>query len=209
MSHESSYTPNSGFERWMDERLPIVRLGADFLSFPTPRNLNYLWTFGGILTFCLMTQIITGVVLAMHYVPNAAMAHDSVQHILRDVPYGWLIQPIHMVGASMFFIAVYIHMFRGLYFGSYKAPREVLWILGMLIYALMMATAFMGYSLPWGQMSFWGVTVITSLFGALDEVIKGLGTVILQTILGGYSVNNATLNRLFSRQRHPFLLNHT
>ena len=198
MSHESSYKPNSGFERWMDERLPIIRLGADFLSFPTPRNLNYLWTFGGILTFCLVTQIITGIVLAMHYVPNDKMAFDSIEHIMRDVPWGWLIQPIHMVGASMFFIAVYIHMFRGLYFGSYKAPREVLWILGMLIYALMMATAFMGYSLRWGQMSFWGVTVITGLFGTLDEVIKGLGTFVLQTILGGYSVNNATLNRLFS-----------
>jgi len=196
MSHESSYTPNSGFERWMDERLPIIRMGADFLTFPTPRNLNYFWTFGGILTFCLATQIITGIVLAMHYIPDAGLAFDSIEHIRRDVSYGWLIQPIHMVGASMFFLAVYIHMFRGLYYGSYKAPREVLWILGMLIYALMMATAFMGYSLVWGNMSFWGVTVITNLITAIDEVIKGLGTWILTQVLGGYSVNPATLNRL-------------
>jgi len=198
MSHESSYTPNSGFERWMDERLPIIRMGADFLTFPTPRNLNYFWTFGGILTFCLATQIITGIVLAMHYIPDAGLAFDSIEHIRRDVSYGWLIQPIHMVGASMFFLAVYIHMFRGLYYGSYKAPREVLWILGMLIYALMMATAFMGYSLVWGNMSFWGVTVITNLITAIDEVIKGLGTWILTQVLGGYSVNPATLNRLYS-----------
>ncbi len=198
MAHESSYQPNSGFERWMDDRLPIIRIGAEMMTFPTPRNLNYLWTFGGILTFCLLTQIVSGIVLAMNYVPNVAMAFDSIEHIKRDVNWGWLIQPIHAVGASMFFLAVYIHMFRGLYYGSYKAPREVLWILGMLIYLLMMATAFMGYALVWGQMSFWGVTVITSLFGALDEIIKGLGTTIVTTILGGFSVNNATLNRLFS-----------
>jgi len=198
MSHESSYKPNSGLGRWMDERLPIGRLGADFLTFPTPRNLNYLWTFGGILTFCLVTQIVTGIVLAMHYIPDAGLAFDSVEHIRRDVGFGWLIQPIHMVGASMFFVAVYIHMFRGLFYGSYKAPREVLWILGMLIYALMMATAFMGYSLVWGQMSFWGVTVITNLITAFDELIKGLGTWLLEQVLGGYSVNPATLTRLYS-----------
>ena len=198
MSHQSTYTPKSGFERWMDERLPIIRVGADFLTFPTPRNLTYFWTFGGILTFCLIAQIVTGIVLAMHYVPNTTMAFDSIEAIRRDVRWGWLIQPMHAVGASMFFVAVYIHMFRGLYYGSYKAPREVLWILGMLIYLLMVATAFMGYALVWGQMSFWGVTVITSLFGALDEIIKGLGSTIVTTILGGYSVDNATLNRLFS-----------
>ena len=198
MAHESSYKPGTGFGRWMDERLPIIRIGADMMTFPTPRNLNYLWTFGGILTFCLLTQIVTGIVLAMNYVPNVAMAFDSIEHIRRDVNWGWLIQPIHAVGASMFFLAVYIHMFRGLYFGSYKAPREVLWILGMLIYLLMMATAFMGYALVWGERSFWGVTVITSLFGALDEIIKGLGTTVVTTILGGFAVNNSTLNRLYS-----------
>jgi ubiquinol-cytochrome c reductase cytochrome b/c1 subunit len=198
MSHESSYVPNSGFERWMDQRLPLIRIGADLLTFPTPRNLNYFWTFGGILTVCLLIQIVTGIVLAMNYVASDTMAFDSIQRIKRDVNWGWLIQSLHAVGASMFFLAVYIHMFRGLYYGSYKAPREVLWILGCLIYLLMMATAFMGYSLVWGQMSYWAVTVITGLFGAFDEVIPGLGTGMLQWILGGYSVNNATLNRLFS-----------
>jgi ubiquinol-cytochrome c reductase cytochrome b/c1 subunit len=198
MAHESSYKPTTGFERWMDDRLPILRVGSDFLTFPTPRNLTYFWTFGGILTFCLMTQIITGVVLAMNYAPNAALAFDSIEHFRRDANWGSIIQPIHAVGASLFFFAVYIHMFRGLYYGSYKAPREVLWILGMLIYVLMMATGFMGYALRWGQMSFWGVTVITGLFGVLDEVVKGTGTALLHLILGGYSVNPATLNRLFS-----------
>lgn len=198
MAHESNYQPNSGFERWMDERLPIIRVGSDFLTFPTPRNLTYFWTFGGILTFCLMTQIVTGVVLAMNYVPNVAMAFDSIEHIRRDVNWGWLIQSIHAVGASMFFAAVYIHMFRGLYYGSYKGPREVLWVLGMLIFLLMTATAFMGYALVWGQMSFWGVTVITNLFGALDGIIKGLGDALVTLIRGGPSVGNSTLNRLFS-----------
>ncbi len=198
MAHESSYKPNSAFERWMDERLPLIRIGSDLLTFPTPRNLTYFWTFGGILTVCLLIQLVTGIVLAMNYVPNEAMAFDSVQRIKRDVNWGWLIQGMHAVGASMFFFAVYVHMFRGVYYGSYKAPREILWLLGCLIYLLMMATAFMGYSLVWGQMSFWAVTVITNLFSSLDELIPGLGTGILQWILGGYSVNNATLNRLFS-----------
>ncbi len=145
------------------------------MIFPTPRNLNYLWTFGGILTFCLVAQLVTGIVLAMHYQPSAAEAFNSVDRIRRDVNFGWLIQPMHAVGASMFFIAVYIHIFRGLYYGSYKAPREVLWILGVFILLAMMATAFMGYALPWGQMSFWGVTVITNLFSALDSIWSGSG----------------------------------
>jgi len=183
----------------MDERLPIARMmHGQFVDFPTPRNLNYMWTFGGILMFCLGVQIISGIVLAMHYVPAASMAFDSVQHIRRDVNYGWLIQPMHAVGASMFFIAVYIHIFRGLYYGSYKEPREVLWILGVLIFLVMMATGFLGYTLPWGQMSFWGVTVITNLFGSLDELIPGLGTAIVTWLWGGYSVGAATLNRFFS-----------
>ena len=163
MAHESSYQPKSGLAKWMDERLPVARVAHDFLVSPTPRNLNYLWAFGGILTFCLITQIITGVVLAMHYVPSDKMAFDSVEAIMRDVNYGWLIRYIHAVGASMFFVAVYIHIMRGLYYGSYKAPREVLWIQGVLIYLLMMATGFLGYTLPWGQMSFWGAAVITML----------------------------------------------
>ena len=147
MAHSSSYEPSSGIEKWIDARLPVPRLMYDqFLAFPTPRNLNYWWTFGGILAFCLSSQIATGVVLAMHYVPTAAPAPStSVEHIMRDVNYGWLIRYIHANGASMFFLAVYIHIFRGIYYGSYKAPREVLWLLGVLIYLLMMATAFMGY----------------------------------------------------------------
>ncbi|MBX3506787.1 MAG: cytochrome b N-terminal domain-containing protein, partial [Parvibaculum sp.] len=164
MSGQSTYTPSNGFTRWLDSRLPVMRLVNDsFVDYPTPRNLNYWWTFGGILTFCLAVQIVTGIVLAMHYVPTTELAFASVEHIMRDVNYGWLIRYVHANGASMFFIAVYIHMFRGLYYGSYKAPREVLWILGVLIYLLMMATAFFGYVLPWGQMSFWGATVITNL----------------------------------------------
>jgi ubiquinol-cytochrome c reductase cytochrome b/c1 subunit len=198
MSHESSYKPNSGFAKWMDERLPLPRVAHDFLVFPTPRNLTYLWAFGGILTFCLITQIITGVVLAMHYVPSDKMAFDSVEAIMRDVNYGWLIRYIHAVGASMFFIAVYIHMLRGLYYGSYKAPREVLWILGVLIYLLMMATGFLGYTLPWGQMSFWGAAVITSFFSSIDSIVPGVGTSVMTWLRGDFAVSGVTLNRFFS-----------
>jgi len=195
MSGESTYTPGSGLTKWLDERLPILRLANDsFVDYPTPKNLNYWWTFGGILTFCLVTQIITGIILAMHYTPHVDFAFNSVEHIMRDVNYGWLIRYIHANGASMFFLAVYIHIFRGLYYGSYKAPREVLWILGVLIYILMMAAAFMGYVLPWGQMSLWGATVITNLFGAIPVVGESVAT----WLWGGYSVANPTLNRFFS-----------
>ena len=197
--HESTYKPGSRLEHWMDERLPLMRMmHGQFVDFPTPRNLNYLWTFGGILTFCLVVQIVTGIVLAMHYIPNADMAFDSVEKIRRDVNFGWLIRNVHAVGSSMFFFAVYIHMARGLYYGSYKAPREVLWILGVLLFLLMMATGFLGYTLPWGQMSFWGVTVITNLFSSLDSIIPGLGTKIVQWLWGGFSVSTVTLNRFFS-----------
>ncbi|MFT5507598.1 MAG: ubiquinol-cytochrome c reductase cytochrome b/c1 subunit [Hyphomicrobiaceae bacterium] len=207
-SHEDTYEPKGRVSKWMDERLPIARMmHGQFVDFPTPRNLNYLWTFGGILTFCLVVQIASGIVLAMHYIPAESMAFDSVQHIKRDVNYGWLIQPLHAVGASMFFIAVYIHIFRGLYYGSYKEPREVLWILGVLIFLVMMATGFLGYTLPWGQMSFWGVTVITNLFSSLDEVIPGLGTAVVTWLWGGYSVSGATLTRFFSlHYLLPFVL---
>lgn len=199
MAHNSTYRPTSGFGKWIDERLPVPRLMYDsFVVFPTPRNLNYLWTFGGILTLCLVVQIMTGIVLAMHFVPNETMAFSSVEHIMRDVNWGWLLRYMHAVGSSMFFLAVYVHMLRGLYYGSYKAPREVLWIIGMLIYLAMMATAFMGYSLPWGQMSFWAVTVITNLFSSLDSIIPGLGTGVVEWIWGGFAVGNPTLNRLFS-----------
>jgi ubiquinol-cytochrome c reductase cytochrome b subunit len=199
MAHASSYKPNTAIEKWFDERLPIMRLMHDQLQdFPTPRNLNYLWTFGGILTFFLVVQLITGIVLAMHYVPHESMAFDSVEHIMRNVNWGWLLRYMHANGASMFFLAVYIHIARGMYYGSYKAPREILWILGVLIFLAMMATAFMGYSLVWGQMSFWAVTVITNLFSSLDSIIPGMGTAIVQWIWGGFSVGNPTLNRLFS-----------
>jgi ubiquinol-cytochrome c reductase cytochrome b subunit len=195
MSGHSNYVPKTAIERWLDVRLPIVRLAYDSaIDYPTPKNLNYWWTFGGILAFCLVTQILTGVVLAMHYVPNADMAFNSVEHIMRDVNYGWMIRYIHANGASMFFLAVYIHICRGLYYGSYKAPREVLWILGCVIYLLMMATACMGYVLPWGQMSYYGAVVITSLFGAIPYV----GNAITTWLWGGFSVGNDTLNRFFS-----------
>ncbi len=195
MSGHSTYQPKSAFTRWMDARLPVGRLVWDsFVDYPTPRNLNYWWTFGGILSLCLGVQIITGIVLAMHYTPSAAGAFNSVEHIMRNVNYGWLIRYIHANGASMFFIAVYLHMFRGLYYGSYKAPREVLWILGCVIYGLMMATAFMGYVLPWGQMSFHGAVVITNLLGAFPIV----GETITTLLWGGFAVDEPTLKRFFS-----------
>ncbi|HTQ13724.1 MAG TPA: cytochrome b N-terminal domain-containing protein [Rhizomicrobium sp.] len=199
MSGPSTYVPKSGIGRWIDQRLPLPRLMHDtMLTFPTPRNLNVWYTFGGILTFCLGVQIVTGIVLAMHYVANAGLAFDSVQHIMRDVNYGWLLRSVHATGASMFFIAVYVHIFRGLYFGSYKAPREMLWILGVLIYVLMMATAFFGYVLPWGQMSFWGATVITNFFSALDQITPHWGSAISTWLWGDFAVGDATLNRFFS-----------
>jgi ubiquinol-cytochrome c reductase cytochrome b subunit len=199
MSGQSTYTPKSGLEKWIDQRLPLPRLMHDTMTtFPTPRNLNIWYTFGGILTFCLGVQIVSGIVLAMHYVPNASMAFDSVESIMRDVNYGWLMRYIHSTGASMFFLAVYIHMFRGLYYGSYKAPRELIWIIGVLIYVLMMATAFFGYVLPWGQMSFWGATVITSLFSSIDQIVPHLGTAITTWLWGDFAVGDATLNRFFS-----------
>ena len=207
MAHPSTYEPSTGIERWLDARLPVPRLMHDqFMVFPTPRNLNYWWTFGGILTFMLVAQIATGIVLAMHYVPPER-AFDSVEKIMRDVNWGWLLRYSHAVGASMFFVAVYIHTFRGLYYGSYKAPREVLWILGVLILLLMIATAFMGYSLVWGQMSFWAVTVITNLFSSLDAVVPGLGTRLVEWIWGGFAVGGPTLNRLYSlHYLFPFII---
>jgi quinol-cytochrome oxidoreductase complex cytochrome b subunit len=199
MSGHSTYEPKTGIERWLDARLPIIRMAYDSaIDYPTPKNLNYWWTFGGILAVCLVIQILTGVVLAMHYVPNAALAFNSVEAIKRDVNYGWMLRYIHANGASMFFLAVYVHIARGLYYGSYKAPREVLWLLGCVIYLLMMATAFMGYVLPWGQMSYYGAVVITNLFSALDNVIPGVGTAVTTWLWGGFAVDNATLNRFFS-----------
>ena len=195
MSGPSTFVPKSALGRWFESRLPVMGLiHSSFVVFPNPRNLNYWWTFGGILAFMLAAQIITGIVLVMHYTPHVDFAFNSVEHIMRDVNYGWLIRYAHANGASMFFIAVYIHILRGMYYGSYKAPREILWILGVVIYLLMMATGFMGYVLPWGQMSFWGATVITNLFSAIPFV----GDAITTWLWGGYSVDNPTLNRFFS-----------
>src|SRR6202045_2269354 len=180
MSGPSDYQPTNPALKWIERRLPIMGLvHSSFVAYPTPRNLNYWWTFGAILSMMLGLQILTGVILAMHYTPNADLAFRSVESIVRDVNYGWLLRNMHASGASMFFLAVYIHMFRGLYYGSYKEPREVLWILGVIIYLLMMATGFMGYVLPWGQMSFWGATVITNLFSAIpyvgDSIVTPVG----------------------------------
>src|SRR3954449_12311056 len=195
MSGPSTYQPQSAFLKWFEARLPIIGLvHSSFVAYPTPKNLNYWWTFGGILSLMLGVQILTGIVLVMHYTPHVDMAFNSVEHIMRDVNYGWLLRYLHSNGASMFFVAVYIHMFRGLYYGSYKEPREVLWILGVIIYLLMMATGFLGYTLPWGQMSFWGATVITNFFSAIPLV----GESIVTWLWGGYAVGNPTLQRFFS-----------
>ena len=191
----STYSPKTGLGRWMDSRLPVPRLVYDsFIAYPVPRNLNYAYTFGGILAMMLVVQIVTGIVLAMHYAASTELAFGSVEKIMRDVNSGWMLRYLHANGASFFFIAVYIHIFRGLYYGSYKAPREVVWILGVILYLLMMATGFMGYVLPWGQMSFWGATVITGFFTAIPLV----GEWIQQLLLGGFAVDNPTLNRFFS-----------
>jgi len=189
---------------WIDSRLPVfTMMQKEYGVFPTPKNFNYFWNFGALAMVMLMIMIVTGVVLAMHYTPNAAMAFNSVERITRDVNYGWLLRYLHMNGASMFFIAVYIHIFRGLYYGSYKKPRELLWIFGIVIFLLMMATAFMGYTLPWSQMSGWGATVITSLFSAIPVV----GESLVALLWGGFSVDNPTLNRFFAlHYLFPFLI---
>lgn len=180
---------------WVDSRMPIfTMLQKEYGVFPTPRNFNWFWNFGAIAMFMLMTMIATGIVLAMHYTADTKMAFDSVERIMRDVNGGWLIRYIHMNGASFFFIAVYIHIFRGMYYGSYKGPRELLWILGVVIFLLMMATAFIGYVLPWGQMSLWGATVITNLFSAIPFV----GDSIVTLLWGGFAVDNPTLTRFFA-----------
>jgi ubiquinol-cytochrome c reductase cytochrome b/c1 subunit len=195
MHGHPTYQPQSAVMRWLERRLPIVSFAhSSFVAYPTPRNLNYWWTFGAILAFMLGVQIITGIVLAMHYTPHVDHAFNSVEQIMRDVNFGWLLRYLHATGASAFFFAAYIHMFRGMYYGSYKEPREVLWILGVILLILMIATGFMGYVLPWGQMSFWAATVITNLFSA----IPGVGEPIVTWLWGGYSVGNPTLNRFYS-----------
>ena len=182
--------------QWMDEKLPLPRLVYNSIGagYPVPRNLNYWWNFGVLATVFLLVQIVTGVVLAMHYAPNTLIAFDSIEHIRRDVNWGWLMTYAHANGTSAFFVVIYIHIFRGFFYGSYKAPREMVWLLGVMIFLLMMATSFMGYVLPWGQMSFWAAKVITGLFGAIPLV----GEPLQQWLLGGYAPDNAALNRFFS-----------
>lgn len=181
--------------QWLEDRLPIISLLNNTLGvYPTPRNLNYMWNFGSLAGIALVIQLLTGIFLTMHYKPDVALAFDSIQHIMRNVEWGWLIRNMHMVGASFFFITLYVHMARGLYYGSFKSPREVLWILGVVIFLLCMATGFLGYTLPWGQMSYWGATVITNLM----SVIPFLGPKLVIWLWGGYAVGDPTLNRFYT-----------
>ncbi len=190
------YEPKQPLMRWLDEKLPLPRLVYNSLGggYPVPRNLNYFWNFGVLAGLALVVQIVTGIVLAMHFASSSSMAFGSVEHIMRDVNAGWFLRYAHANGASMFLLVVYIHIGRGLYYGSYKAPREMVWLLGVVIFLLMMATAFMGYVLPWGQMSFWGAQVITGFFSAIPLV----GESIRVWLLGGFAPDDATLNRFFS-----------
>ncbi len=200
----SALKTNNPVIKWIEFRLPIFALLNKAVGdYPTPRNLNYWWNYGSIAGIALMIQIVTGIVLAMYYVPTAAGAFDSVEHIMRNVNYGWLLRYLHVNGSSMFFLVVYIHIFRGIYYGSYKYPRELLWWLGLIILFLMMATAFMGYVLPWGQMSFWAATVITNLFSAIPLV----GEEIVLWLWGGFTVGSPTLTRFYSlHYLLPFLI---
>ena len=191
----TSPTWNNPVVKWIEYRLPVFSFTQEHLiDYPTPKNLTYWWNFGSLAGIVLTIMIVTGIVLAMHYTPHVDYAFESVERIMRDVNYGWLIRYVHMNGGSMFFAIVYIHIFRGLYYGSYKAPREMLWIIGIIILLTMMATAFLGYVLPWGQMSFWAATVITNMFSAFPLI----GEPIVTWLWGGFSVDNPTLNRFFS-----------
>ncbi len=191
----SSRTWKNPIIKWVDHRLPVFTfLDHAIVEYPTPRNLNYWWNFGSLAGVILVVLIGTGIILAMNYTPHTSMAFDSVERIMRDVNYGWLIRYLHSNGGSMFFICVYIHIFRGMYYGSYKEPRELLWIIGIFIFFAMMSAAFLGYVLPWGQMSFWGATVITNLF----SIIPFFGESIVQWLWGGFSIDNPTLNKFYS-----------
>ncbi len=195
MSGSSNFQSNSKIVNWIEYRLPVFSfMDAQLNQYPTPKNLNYFWNFGSLAGIVLVIMIVSGITLAMHYASTEADAFTSVERIMRDVNFGWLIRYIHVNGASMFFIVVFIHIFRGLYYGSYKSPREILWIIGVFILLAMMATAFMGYVLPWGQMSFWGATVITNLFSAIPLV----GESIVQLLWGGFVVGEPTLKRFYA-----------
>ena len=195
---------NNSFLNWIEFRLPIISyFEREYGDYPMPKNCNYFWSFGALATITLIVMIVSGIFLAMNYTPHTDLAFDSVERIMRDVNYGWLLRYIHSNGAAFFFIVVYIHILRGMYYGSYKYPRELNWILGVFIYLLMMATSFMGYVLPWGQMSYWGATVITNLFSAIPLV----GDSIVTWLWGGYSVDNPTLTRFFSlHYLFPFII---
>ena len=190
------YQPKHPFMKYLDERLPLPRFVYNAIGggYPVPRNLNYFWNFGVLSGLALVLQLVTGIILAMHFAADGSVAFNSVERIMRDVNSGWMLRYMHANGASFFFIVVYIHIFRNLYYGSYKQPREMVWLLGLVIFLLMMATAFMGYVLPWGQMSFWGAKVITGLFGAIPFV----GEPIQVWLLGGYAPDTPALNRFFS-----------
>ncbi len=191
----SGRTWNNRLIKWVDDRLPVFTiLKNELIDYPTPKNLSYWWNFGSLAGVMLVIMTVTGIWLAMHYTPHVDLAFVSIERIMRDVNYGWLLRYIHLNGGSAFFLVVYIHLFRGLYYGSYKSPREVLWWLGLIILILMMATAFMGYVLPWGQMSFWAATVITNLLTAIPFVGETLTT----WLWGGFTVGNPTLNRFYS-----------
>jgi len=183
------------FMEWIDERFPATKVWEEHVSkYYTPKNFNFWYYFGSLLLLVMILQIVTGIVLTMHYKPDSSLAFASVEYIMRDVPAGWFIRYLHSVGASMLFLAVYLHMFRAMLYGSYKGPRELIWILGMILYIAMMAEAFFGYLLPWGNMSYWGAQVIISLFGAIPVVGEGLA----EWIRGDFVISDATLNRFFA-----------
>ena len=185
----------TGLLGWFDKRLPVTDMWNDHMAkYYAPKNFNFWYFFGSLALLVLVNQLLTGVWLTMHYKPDAEKAFGLVEYIMREVPWGWLIRYLHTTGASAFFIVVYLHMFRGLMYGSYKKPRELIWIFGMIIYVALMAEAFMGYVLPWGNMSFWGAKVITQLFGT----IPWIGDTLLEGIRGDYNISDATLNRFFA-----------
>ena len=195
MQHKQKVKFKNPVLNWIEFRLPIVSyFKKEYGDYPMPKNCNYFWSFGALATIILITMIVSGIFLAMNYTPHIDHAFDSTERIMRDVNYGWLLRYIHSNGASFFFIVVYLHMLRSMYFGSYKYPRELNWILGVIIFFLMIATSFLGYTLPWGQMSYWGATVITNLFSAIPIV----GEPLKIWLLGDYNVGNATLNRFFA-----------
>jgi quinol-cytochrome oxidoreductase complex cytochrome b subunit len=190
--------------QWIDHRFPLTSfVKHELTGYPTPRNLSYWWNFGFLAGFVLVLQVVTGIFLAMHYKADVALSFDSIQHIMRDVNYGWLLRYMHSTGASAFFLVIYIHMTRTLYYGSYRAPRELMWWTGQGLLLMLMATAFMGYLLPWGQMSYWGATVITNLFRATPFI----GDQVVVWLRGDYTVGDATLTRFFSlHYLFPFLI---